>query len=325
MGRRELALLALLALLLQARLARAQPAGRVARIGILSGLTPGPTTTSFLDPIRQRLAELGHVEGRNLEIDYRFAAGNFERVPGLAAELLARNPDVLIGVGPVAKYAAAATKKVPVVALLVNDPVVMGLAQTMARPGGNVTGVSSWGIELLAKRLQLLKELLPAVRRFSVLLNSHAGVFDPADVAHFERDLGVAIVVVYAGSPAEFDAAFATLARERVGGLVVAADPIFFLGRVRLGELCTQHKLASVWGHRSYLDVGGLASYQSDFGAALRSGADQIDKILKGGKPGEIPFEQSTKLELVINLKAARALGITVPQSMLSAADEVIE
>ena len=317
MDRRDLVLLALLSPVLPVR---AQPAGRVARIGILSGLAPGPSAMRFLDPIRQRLAELGHVEGRNLEIDYRFAEGKFERVPGLAAELLARSPDVLVGVGPIARYAAAATKSVPVVVLLVSDPVGMGLAQTMARPGGNVTGVSTWGIELLAKRLQLLKELLPAVRRFGVLLNPHAGA---ADLAAFERDLGAAIVVVYAGSPDEFDGAFATLARERPGGLVVAADPTFYLHRARIGELCAQHKLPSVWGDRSYLDVGGIASYQSNFAVAMRSGANQIDKILKGGKPGEIPFEQATKLELVVNLKAAKALGITVPQSLLILADEV--
>lgn len=322
MDRRELVLLALVSLALAAR---AQPAGRIARIGILSGLAPGASALRFYDPIRQRLAELGHVEGRNLEIDYRFAEGKFERFPGLAVELLARTPDVLVGVGPAAKFAAAATKSVPVVALAVNDPVAMGLAETMARPGGNVTGVSSWGIELVAKRLQLLKELLPGVSRFGILANPGAGVFDPADAARFERDLGVSIVIVYAGNPPEIDAAFLTLARERAGGLVVTADPTFFLHRGRIAELCSQGRLPSVWGGRDYLEVGGLASYQSDFVEVFRRGADQIDKILKGGKPGEIPFQQATKLVLVVNLKAARALGIAVPGSMLASADEVIE
>ena len=321
MDRRYFGLLTLLSV----ALVRAQPTGRVARIGILSGLAPGASALRIYEPIRQRLAELGHVEGRNLEIDYRFAEGKFERFPGLAAELLARTPDVLVGIGPAATFAAAATKSVPVVALAVNDPVVMGLAQTMARPGGNVTGVSSWGIELVAKRLQLLKELLPAVRRFGIITNPGAGVFSPANVARFERDLGLAIVIVYAGSPDEFDAAFATLARERVGGLVVTTDPMFYLHRARIAELCMQGRLPSVWGGRDYLEGGGLASYQSDFAEVFRRGADQIDKILKGGKPAEIPFQQATKLVLVVNLKAARALGIAMPQSLLLAADEVIE
>jgi putative ABC transport system substrate-binding protein len=304
---------------------RAQPAGRVARVGILSGLAPGAEALRFYDPIRQRLVELGHVEGRNLEIEYRFAEGRFERFPALAGELLARKSDVLVGIGPAATFAAVATKSVPVVALAVNDPVVMGLAQTMARPGGNVTGVSSWGIELVAKRLQLLKELLPAVRRFGILSNPGAGEFSPASLARFESDLGLAIVVVYAGAPTEFDTAFATLARERVGGLTVTADPMFYVHRARIAQLCIQGRLPSVWGGRDYLEGGGLASYQSDFVEVFRRGADQIDKILRGGKPGEIPFQQATKLVLVVNLKAARALGITMPASMLASADEVIE
>ena len=323
MKRRDLVLWGLL--LGRTAAGHAQPAVRVARIGLLSGLAPGPGTMSFLEPIRQRLAELGHVEGRNLEIEYRFAEGKLERAPGLAAELLARKPDVLVGVGPVAKYAADATKTVPVVALAVNDPVEMGLAQSMARPGGNVTGVSSWGVELVAKRLQLLKELLPAVRRFGILANPGQGTFQPPTVARFERELGVTLVIVYVRGPDEFEAGFATLAREAAGGLVVTADPMIYLHRARIAELCTRGRLPSVWGGRDYLEGGGLASYQSDFVEVFQRGAVLIDKILRGGKPGEIPFEQATKLVLVVNLKAAKALGIAVPQSLLLTADEVIQ
>jgi len=305
--------------------AHAQVSGRAARIGILSGLAPGPEAMRFLDPIRKRLAELGHVEGRNLEIEYRFAEGKAERWPMLTAELLARNPDVLVGAGGIYRAAVAATKTVPVVALFVNDPVAEGLAQSMARPGGNVTGVSSWGIELVAKRLQLLKDLVPEVRRVGILNNPHASPVPVARLEEFERRMGIVIVVANAGSLEEFDAAFGTFASERIGGVLVFADPMFYLHRARIAELCARQKLPSVWGHGSYLDVGGLASYQSDLAEVLRRGADQMHKILEGANPGEIPFEQATKLELAINLKAARALGIKVPRALLVSADEVIQ
>lgn len=305
----------------------AQSAGRSgnARIGILSGLAGNPETMRFYAPITARLAELGFVEGRNLEVEYRFADGKLERGPALAAELLARKPDVLVAVGPLARAAVAATDSVPVVALAVNDPVAMGFAQSMARPGRHVTGVSSWGVELVAKRLQLLKELVPDVKRAGLFDNSHSGPMREADRLDLERGTGLTIVPVSASGPDGFDAAFATLVRERANGLVVFADPMIYLNRARIAQLCTQHKLPSVWGHRSYLDVGGLASYQSDFAEVFRRGAAIIDKILRGAKPAEIPFEQATKLELVVNLKAAKALGIAVPASLLLAADEVIE
>jgi putative ABC transport system substrate-binding protein len=323
--RRRIVLLGLL--VLPGAALRAQPAGRGkgARIGILSGLAAGPEAMRFLEPITARLAELGFVEGRNLEVEYRFAEGKLERAPALAAELLAWKPDVLVGVGPVATAAAAATKSVPVVVLLVNDPVVSGFAQSMARPGGHVTGVSTWGLELLEKRLQLLKELAPDVKRVGLFANAHTLQISEADKLDFERRSGLAIVPVKAGGPDEFDAVFATLARERVTGLIVVADPMLYLNRARIAQFCTQQKLASVWGHRSYLDGGGLASYQSDFAQALQRGAAIIDKVLRGAKPAETPFEQATKLELVVNLKAARALGLTVPASILAAADAVIE
>jgi len=320
---RRIVLLALL--VMPAAALRAAGRGGSARIGILSGLAAGPEAMRFLEPITARLAELGFVEGRNLEVEYRFAEGKLERAPALAAELLAREPDVLVAVGPIATSAAAATKSVPVVVLLVNDPVAQGFAQSMARPGGHVTGVGTWGLELVAKRLQLLKELAPGVKRVGLFDNAHSQPMPEVDRLDFERRTGLAIVLVRAGGPDEFDAAFATLARERVTGLIVSADPMIYLNRARIAQLCTQHKMLSVWGHRSYLDVGGLASYQSDFAEALRRGAAIIDKVLRGAKPAEIPFEQATKLELVVNLKAAKALGIVVPASLLMAANEVIE
>lgn len=244
----------------------------------------------FVEPFRQTLRELGHEEGRNLTLDFRWAEDKPERLPALAAELLALGLDVLVTIGPrPALVAEAATSTVPIVSAAVDDPVEMGLAATMARPGGNVTGVSSWGIELVAKRLQLLKDLVPAVQRVGILANRNTA--PPPSAAtdrsfiEFEQRLGVKFLQVQARGPDDFEAAFATLARERAGGL---------------------------------LD-------QSDFSAIARRAAAMADKILKGARPGEMPFEQATKLELVVNLKAAKALGITILQSLLVSADEVIE
>lgn len=308
---------------------RTQP--RKARIGFLGGTTPDASVQrNFIEPFRQTLRELGHEEGRNLALDFRFAEGKPERLPALAAELLALGPDVLVTMGPGPVYVAkAATGTVPIVAAAVNDPVEMGLAATMSRPGGNVTGVSSWGIELVAKRLQLLRDLVPAVQRVGILANPNTSPPSAAldrSFAEFEQRLGVKILPLQARGPDEFEAVFATLARERVGGLLVLADATFYVHRARLGELVAKHRLPSVWGDKGYLvEGGGLASYQSDFSAISRRAAAMADKILKGAKPADMPFEQATKLDLVINLKAAKALGITIPQSVLVSADEVIE
>ena len=309
-----------------------QPLARASRVGFLGGTTPDATVQRvFIEPFRQTLRELGHEEGRNLAIDFRFAEGQPERLPGLAAELLALAPDVLVTMGPrPAHVAKAATGTVPIIAAAVDDPVEMGLAATMARPGGNVTGVSSWGIELVAKRLQLLKDLVPAVQRVGILGNPNTlpprSAASERTFAEFEQRLGVKILRLQARGPDEFEAAFATLARERAGGLLVLSDATFYVHRARLGELVAKHRLPSVWGDKGYLlEGGGLASYQSDFSAIARRAAALVDKILKGAKPAEMPFEQATKLELVVNLRAARALGVTIPPSLLVSADEVIE
>ena len=211
--------------------------------------------------------------------------------------------------------------------MAVDDPVVMGLASTMARPGGNVTGVSSWGIELVAKRLQMLRELVPAGRRYAVLMNPNTSRQDQLApyLVKFEQTLGVEIRLLQARGPDDFEGAFAELVRDRVDGLVILADATFWVHLAKLLELCARHRLPTVWGGRGYVAAGGLASYQSDFSAILRRAAALVDKILKGAKPGEIPFEQATKLELVVNLKTAKALGLAIPRSLLLSADEVIE
>jgi putative ABC transport system substrate-binding protein len=305
---------------------RAQP--RKWRIAFLGGVSPDPSVTrSAIEPFRQGLREAGYVEGQNLELQFRWAEGKPDHLPALAAELMQLNPDLLVTMGPgPARLAKSLDLQVPVVALVVDNPVEMGLIADFARPGGNLTGISSFSGELVAKRLQLMKELVPTMRRVAVLMNP-ATTTRPeleATLARFERTLGVPILLVEARTPEQFDAAFDEIARQRADGVLVLADATFWTHRERLQELVAKHRLPSVWGGRDYLPPNGLASYQSDFPAIFRRGAAMVDRILKGAKPAVMPFEQAAKLELVINLKAARALGLTVPQSLLVAADEVI-
>lgn len=213
-----------------------------------------------------------------------------------------------------------ATSTIPVVAVAVDDPVQMGLA-------GNFTGISAAFRGILAKRLQLLKDIVPKARGFSILLNPETALRKEIsdEVPNWERILGVKVLLLETRGPDEFDAAFEAMAKDRVEGVAILADATFFVHRARLGELCIKHRLPSVWGHKDYLGSGGIASYQGDFAAMFRRSASLVDKILKGTKPGDIPFEQATKLDLVVNLKAAKALGLTIPQSLLVSADEAIE
>ena len=302
----------------------AQP--RMARVGCLFGSAPeAAMMRGVVDPLRQGLRELGYAEGRNLTLHFRWAEGRADRLPALATELLALGLDVLVTSAPrPALVVKAATSVVPIVAVAVDDPVAMGLVATMARPGGNVTGISGWGIEILAKRLQLMKDLVPKARRVGVLANPSGATRGPF-IDEFEQRLGLKIAWVAARGPEDFDAAFAALSKEQVEGVLVLADPTFFVHRARIAELCRTSRLPSVWGGRDYLDGGGLASYQSDFPAMFRRAAALVDKILKGAKPGEIPFEQASRFDLVLNLKAARALGLAVPQVVLVQATEVID
>jgi putative ABC transport system substrate-binding protein len=305
-----------------------QPALRKARIGFLAEPPADQVMLrTVVEPFRQGLRELGYVEGQNVSIEFRWAEGRHERLTGLAAELLRLELDVLVAAFPApALVAKNATRTVPIVAVGVDNPVEMGLAATMARPGGNVTGISSWGLELISKRLQLLRDLVPASRRVGILMNPNAGPRTGIDqrMREWEQSLGVEIRVYEARGPDDFDGVFAALARDRVGGLVVLADANSYTHRARLNGLCVQRRMPSVWGGRDFLTGGGLASYQSDFHAIFRRAAALVDKILKGEKPADIPFEQATKLELIVDLRAAKAIGITIPQALLLSADEVI-
>jgi putative ABC transport system substrate-binding protein len=325
--RRLCAALSLVGLL--PRAGRAQP--RKARIGFLGGglgfHDPGNQRYVY-GPFLQGLRELGYVEGQNLVIDWRFAEGRLERLPMQLAELLALSPDVLVtsGLRP-ALAAKEATRTLPIVAVAVDDPVALGLAASHARPGGNITGLSGAYQGILSRRMRLLKDVLPEARRFAILANTDSYQLSAIerDAAEPARAVGVTLQVVGARGPAEFDAAFAAMVRERADGVLLLADPVYYIHRMRLGELCTQHRLPSVWGGGGYLDGGGLLSFQGDWPSMYRRAASFVDKILKGTPPGEIPFEQSTKFEVVVNLKAARALGLKLPQSVLVSADEVLE
>ncbi|MEP7085322.1 MAG: ABC transporter substrate-binding protein [Betaproteobacteria bacterium] len=310
--------------------AQPKPAARKVRIAFLSGSTPDPATLrTQIVPLRQGLRELGWVEGQNLVIDFRWAEGKLERLPGLLDELIRFEPDVLITTSPrPAMLAKDATKSIPIVAVAVDDPVQMGLVPSITRPGGNITGVSAAFDGLLQKRLQLLKDIVPTSRRFAVLFNPntlpHTSGLDEAALG-WGKTLGMEIQLFEARGPEDFESAFGAMAKERANGVAILADPMIWINRAKLGELCWKYRLPSVWGGAGYLDAGGLVSYQGDWPALFKRSATLVDKILRGTKPGEIPFEQGSKLELVVNLKGARALGVTIPQRVLVSADEVIE
>src|SRR6266700_5523782 len=309
--------------------ADAQQAGKVPRIGFLRVTSPSDRPP-LLDAFRQGLRELGWVEGQNIVIDYRYAEGRVDRLPDLAAELVRLKVDLIVAsAGTQAATAAKnATETIPIVMIYVRDPVGTGLIASLARPGGNVTGVSgSAGLELFAKQLELLKETVPKIRRVAILSNPanayHQLAIREVNVA--ARSLGVQLQLLEARGPNEFDGAFAAMAKERVEALLVLSDSIFNSHRTRLADLAARSRLAAAYGVRESVEAGGLMSYGPSFLDLYRRSAAYVDKVLKGAKPADLPVEQPTKFELVINLKTAKALGLTIPQSLLLRADQVIE
>jgi len=309
--------------------AEAQQAAKVARIGFLAlNLAASP---HLPEAFRQGLRDLGYVEGRNVVIEYRSAEGKRERLPALAAELVALKVDVIVaGNTPAALAAKQATTTLPIVFTSVVDPVTDGLVASLARPGGNVTGLSNLAPELVGKRLELLKQAVPGVSRVAALWQP--GVFPErtdqdmlkaADVA--ARALGVRLQFVEARGPADIDRAFADMTKARAGALTVLGSPMFINERRRLVDLAAKNRLPAVYPAREFVDAGGLMSYGPNLADLFRRAATYVDKILKGTKPADLPVEQPTKFELVINAKTAKALGVTIPQSLLGRADEVIE
>jgi putative ABC transport system substrate-binding protein len=276
----------------------------------------------------QRLRELGYVEGQNLSIERRFSDGKPERLPGLAADLVHLKVDVIVAAsGPAPLAAQSVTKTIPILMTNQVDPVGSGLVVSLARPGGNITGLSQLSAEIVGKQLALLKEVVPRVSRVAVLRNPTNK--DPAlllkEVAVAARSLRIQPHTFEARGSEEFDGAFAAMTRERTGAGLVLGDPMFFLHRTRIADLAAKQRLAMMFVQREHAEAGGLMAYGASLSDMFRRAATYVDKILKGAKPGDLPVEQPTKFEFVINLKTAKALGLTIPPSLLGRADEVIQ
>ena len=311
--------------------AEGQQPGRVARIGYLAAnlaVADPRTREAFL----QGLRDLGYVEGRNLLIEYRDAAGKTERFPALAAELVALKVNVIVAAGGTLAALAPkqATTTLPIVFAAVGNPVAEGLVTSLARPSGNVTGLSLVQQEIVGKSLELLKQAVPEVSRVALLLKPDSmpdrakkDRLNAADVA--ARALSVRLQVVEARGPEDFDRAFSDMTRARAGALTVLATPVFDSERRRLVDLAAKNRLPTVYSYRSYVEAGGLMSYGPDLADSFRRAATYVDKILKGAKPADLPVEQPTKFEFVINLKAAKALSLTIPPPLLLRADELIQ
>ncbi len=296
-------------------------------IGYLNPLSPG--AASSVAAFHQGLGEAGYVDGQNVAIEYRWAEGRDDRLPALAADLVARKVDLIVASGSLLSALAAksATSTIPIVFPAISDPVAAGLVSSLARPGGNLTGFSPLQFELMPKRLELLTELVPQARVIVLLVNPS----DPRTEGLI-RDLqkaagakGVQLPILKAGSESEIDAAFTTLVQLQAGALLVSADPLFQSRREQLAALASRHAVPAIYPWRESAAAGGLISYGASIPALFRQAGIYAGKILKGAKPADLPVQQPTTFELVINLKTAKALGLTIPQSMLMRADEIIE
>jgi putative ABC transport system substrate-binding protein len=296
-------------------------------IGFLDPTSPD-AEVERLRAFRQGLKEAGFVEGENVEIVYRFAENQSDRLPALAAELVRRQVAVIATRSMGAYAAKAATSKIPVVFMLSEDPVRLGLVASLARPGGNLTGVNFLSTELTAKRLELLRELVPGAARVAVLVNPANAMRAAVTVRDLQTAggaMGLQIQVLNASSSQEINAAFATFVRERPDAVFVGTDAFFTSRRAQLVNLASRHAVPATYAGRQYPEIGGLMSYGSDTTEAFRQVGVYVGRVLKGAKPADLPVVQASKFELVINAETARMLGVTVPPSLLSIADEVIE
>jgi len=308
--------------------AEAQQGGKVPRIGLLDSSSPDQTRVAWWEAFQQRMRELGYVEGQTVTFERRWAHGDIERLPGLATDLVRLKVNIIVtGGSPAALAAKTATRTIPIVMATGADPVELGLVPSLGQPGGNLTGMSTLSADLAAKRLELLRELLPKVSRVAILWdgNSGGGRLSARVTQAAGREMGVEILAYDVRKPSEFDHAFSAMTKDRAGGLDVATSPMFFTERRRIAELALKHRLPTMVGSREYAEAGALASYGTDYIDLFRRVPTYVDKILHGAKPADLPVEQPTKFELVINLKTAKALGLTIPPSLLGRADEVIE
>jgi len=312
--------------------AGAQQSGRTPRVGLL---LPGPATSPIsirgVEHFTQGLREHGYVDGKNITLEYRYANLDDNRLRLLASELARLNVDVIVVGGTQAALAARqATKTIPIVVAVMADPVADGLVATLARPGGNITGVTFLAPELTPKRLQLLREIIPHLSRLAVL--QHPGVYSEATMRNLRNEveasakpLRIQVQLFEARAPSDFDAAFAAMARARSEAMILFSSPVFYLEHRRLVEAAAKNRLPTMYYFLEAVQAGGLISYGVDINALFQPAARHVDKILRGAKPGDIPVERPTTFELAINLKTAKALGLTVPSSVLARADQVIE
>ena len=325
-SRRVLGAGLMLALLAVPLAVDAQSGRKVVRIGRLSPLSAATDAPSMAG-LRQGLSDLGWIEGQHIAFELRFAEGHLDRLPRLAAELVRLKVDVIVaGSNPGALAAKNATSTIPVVIVTTGDPVGGGLVASLARPGGNLTGVTTLGLELSAKRLELLKEAVPGLARVAVLANPaspYTGVF-LRERESAAGALGLHLAMLEVRDPGQIEQAFAAMSRERAGGLMVLADIMFITQRQRIVGLAAKHRIPATYGEREFVHAGGFMFYGVGLSDMYRRAATYVDKVLRGAKPGDLPIEQPSKFELVVNLKAAEGLGLTVPKSILDRADEII-
>ena len=325
--RRELLIALGASALASAGAVRAQAPPTVRRIGLLSGFSPSTWAPSY-KAFRLGLRDLGWVEGKNISIEYRYAEGRHDRLPDLAADLVRLKVDVIVAsVGTDAVAAKKATRAIPIVMATASDPVASGIVESLARPGGNVTGLSQMLQELGGKRLELLKEMVPKLSRVAVLWNpqSASATLNWKENQQPARQLGIQLHSLEVRSPNELDQAFEAATMARADALAILPDPVISTNLERIVDFAARSRLPSIYQWSEFADAGGLVTYGPDRADLFRRAATYVDKILKGAKPGDLPVDQPTKLELVVNLKTAKALGITIPQSVLFRADKVIE
>jgi putative ABC transport system substrate-binding protein len=307
--------------------ADAQQTGKVPRIGFLGNSTAA-LEANLVEPFRQGLRDLGYVEGKTLFIDYRWAEGKYERFPALIDELIALKIDVIVTAGTPASLAVKkATTTIPLVMLAVGDPVGTGLITSLAHPGGNITGLTAIASDLEGKRLELLSEVIPKLSYVAVLWNpaSPFQVVSEKELQAAAQVMRMKVLSLGVQAEEQFDNAFATILKERPGALLVLADRLFLHNRARIMDFATKHRLPGVYAYLELVEAGGLISYGPSYADMHRRAATYVDKILKGRKPADLPVEQPMKFELVINLKAAKQIGVTIPPNVLVRADKVIK
>jgi putative ABC transport system substrate-binding protein len=305
-------------------IAQQKPA-RIYRIGILDGTA---TSSYRMEALLRGLRELGYVSGKNIVIEHRQAEGSYERLPGLAAELVGLKPDVIVVVSPPAiRVVQKATAAIPLIMTASGDPVGSRFVKSLARPGGNITGLSNQIVDLTIKHLELLQVAVPKLSRVAVLVNpghpNHPDMLKNVRAA--AKTAIVEVMPLQAATTSEIESAFGAMTRERATALIVLGDPLFFTQARRIADLAVQRRLPTMFWTREMVEAGGLMSYGQDIGEHFHRAATYVDKILRGAKPADLPVELATKIELVVNLKTAKAIGLTIPQNLLFRADKVIE